>query len=29
MRIGKEESLLDEASDYRHGALRCVGDCRQ
>jgi hypothetical protein len=29
MRIGKEESLLDEVSDYRHGAFRCVGDCRQ
>ncbi len=25
MRIGKEESLLDEVSDYRHGAFRCVG----
>ena len=23
------QSLLDEVSDYRHGAFRCVGDCRQ
>ena len=23
------QSLLDEVSDYRHGAFRCIGDCRQ
>ncbi len=23
------QSVLDEVSDYRHGAFRCIGDCRQ
>ena len=23
------QSLLYEVSDYRHGAFRCIGDCRQ
>ena len=23
------QSLLDEVSDYRHGAFRCIRDCRQ
>jgi hypothetical protein len=23
------QSLLDEVSDYRHGAFRCIGDRRQ
>ena len=23
------QSLLNEVSDYRHGAFRCIGDCRQ
>jgi hypothetical protein len=23
------QSLPDEVSDYRHGAFRCIGDCRQ
>jgi precorrin-2 methylase len=23
------QSVLDEISDYRHGAFKCIGDCRQ